>query len=56
MAATTKKTTGKTGQTGKEKPKKLSKAGEWMRNHPKGDMIVNDPRVLNGMTLLEMYN
>jgi hypothetical protein len=29
-----------------EKPRKLSKAGQWMREHPKGFMTVYDRSVL----------
>ncbi|MDR0667614.1 MAG: hypothetical protein LBF90_03225 [Prevotellaceae bacterium] len=63
MATTTKTTTKKTAKkatakkTAKKKaaPKeKLSKAGKWMRAHPKGDMIINDPRVLTGVSILEI--
>jgi hypothetical protein len=39
MATTTKP---KKSTTGKPKPKKLSKAGKWMRAHPKGYMEILD--------------
>jgi hypothetical protein len=31
-----------------EEQKKISKFGQWIRNHPKGFIIINDPSVLNG--------
>jgi hypothetical protein len=52
MAATT--TIKKTEQVKKEKPKKLSKLGQWRRDNPNGIMIVNDPRVLDGTPLFEI--
>jgi hypothetical protein len=36
--------------------KKLSKAGRWMRTHPKGDMIINDPRILHGLSIYEIFD
>jgi hypothetical protein len=52
---TTKKTTTKkTAKGKKEKPKKISKLGQWMRDNPKGDMIVHDPRVLDGLSIFEL--
>jgi hypothetical protein len=56
MATTTKKTAKRTEQNKAENPKKLSKLGEWMRAHPKGDMIINDERVLYGATIYEVLN
>ena len=50
MATTTKKGTPKSAPrkaaVKTEKPKKLSKLGQWMREHPKGDMIIYDQSVL----------
>jgi hypothetical protein len=52
MSTTTKRTTKQATKaasgkvTAEEKPKKLSKLGQWMREHPKGDMVIHDRSVL----------
>jgi hypothetical protein len=48
MATTTKKTTKKTAKSKAEKPKKLSKLGRWMRDHPNGlgGVIIYDESIL----------
>jgi hypothetical protein len=56
MATTTKKTTKRTGQNKAEPQKKLSKLGEWRRAHPEGIMVVNDPAVLHGLSIYEIFN
>jgi hypothetical protein len=59
MATTVKTATKKTPKkttVETKKPKKISKAGQWMREHPKGDMIINDKRVLYGATIYEIFN
>lgn len=56
MATATKKTTKRTGQKKAEPQKKLSKLGEWMRAHPEGIMTVNDPAVLHGLNVYEIFN
>ena len=56
MATTTKKTTKRTGQNKAEPQKKLSKLGEWRRAHPEGIMVVNDPSVLHGLSVYEIFN
>jgi hypothetical protein len=58
MATTTKKTTKKTAKSKAEKPKKLSKAGQWMRDHPNrgDDVIITDPRILDGLSIYEILD
>jgi len=35
-----------------EQPKKLSKAGQWLRDHPNGlgGVVINDRRILYGLS------
>jgi len=50
---TTKTTTKKKTVVRKEKqPKELSKAGQWLRDHPHGleGFVVNDRRILYGLS------
>jgi hypothetical protein len=56
MAATTKKTTKKTGNNKPATKEKLSKAAQWRRANPNGIMEVNDPAVLYGLSVYEIYN
>jgi len=47
----TKKQNEKTAREEKQKPKKLSKAGQWFRAHPHGlGAIINDRRILYGLS------
>ena len=56
MATITKKTTNNTERNNIEKPKKLSKLGQWRRDNPEGIMIVKDPAVLHGLSVYEILN
>ena len=49
MATTVKKQlkTGKTVQTEYQEPKRLSKAGQWLRDNPGGILTVIDRRAVN---------
>ncbi|MDR3184528.1 MAG: hypothetical protein LBT49_03885 [Prevotellaceae bacterium] len=41
-----------------EKPGKLSKAGQWLRDNPnRGDgVVINDPGILYGKSIIEILN
>jgi len=57
MATLTEK---KSSQTTKQKavykePKRLSKAGQWLREHPRGldGVVINDRRILDGLSIYD---
>ena len=45
----------KTAQTECQEPKRLSKAGQWMREHPRGleGVVINDRRILDGLSIYD---
>ena len=61
MATTVKKQlngsaqTHKTANTEYQEPKRLSKAGQWMREHPHGleGVVINDRRILDGLSIYD---
>ena len=52
MVTTEVKTRKKTVVKEKKQPKELSKAGQWLRDHPNGleGFVVNDKRILYGLS------
>jgi len=52
MTATKTKKQKKTAVIEKKQPKELSKAGQWLRDHPHGldGFVVNDKRILYGLS------
>jgi len=52
MTTTKEKTKKETAVKEKKQPKKLSKAGQWFREHPNGleGFVVNDRRILYGLS------
>jgi hypothetical protein len=38
-----------------QEPKRLSKAGQWMREHPNGleGVVINDRRILDGLSIYD---
>jgi hypothetical protein len=47
--------TGNTAQAEYQEPKRLSKAGQWMRENPRGleGVVINDRRILDGLSIYD---
>jgi hypothetical protein len=47
--------TRKTANTEYNEPKRLSKAGQWLRKHPNGleGVVINDLRILDGLSIYD---